>query len=575
MSAGCTKPQPDPEPSSVALVDPLPSVPLNPMMQAETAVAVVPPGANNACGAGAAVVTWAQDKAQRAMSVGLDCRGTTGCAFHGTSSDDSKLPAPTELVYLSEHPDADALCPVPGQPEHFVKCCEHDQTKPRPMYSFEGAADTVIVRLPNGDVGQLGVMERWKHRDFPDALGVCDATAERNGNALVFRISHDCGHTWDVLGEINSTDVSAPGSGLDFGGAAGGFDRPEMYYDPWSGTIWAAASATGVTADGKPYAVQVLFSSTDLGTTWVQASSLISGYTAHVMTSTPQGRLYVFQCTPSGQPQVFWTDDGGATLQNAMVSVASVDECALLGSTDQGKDPIRGNLRNLVTGPSVSLVQSSPLADILRGAYEHAELVTLPNGKLTDRQDLVVATFEVVKQGPAAGQVLLIATHPLSAANLRDSLLYPSFMNPDLLGGVGENDPLSDTSLLTWLETYQWMGTVTMRQRAAAVTGINAWSDPFDVAVRDGKLALWTPRMSCGPAYTGNPPEPSLDRAGNQKTECWSGDYHHGAFVDKQGDALRFLPIWPESDISACTPTCPAPNLEVHANLVRVREVAQ
>ena len=71
------------------------------------------------------------------------------------------------------------------------------------------------------------------------------------------------------------------------------------------------------------------------------------------------------------------------------------------------------------------------------------------------------------------------------------------------------------------------------------------------------------------------PPQPSLDRAGNQKTECWSGDYHHGAFVDKQGDTLRFLPVWPESDLSACEPTCPAPNLEVHANLVTVREVAR
>ena len=46
-------------------------------------------------------------------------------------------------------------------------------------------------------------------------------------------------------------------------------------------------------------------------------------------------------------------------------------------------------------------------------------------------------------------------------------------------------------------------------------------------------------------------------------------------FVDKQGDALRFLPVWPQSDLSACAPTCPAPNLEVHANLVTVREVAQ
>ena len=306
------------------------------------------------------------------------------------------------------------------------------------------------------------------------------------------------------------------------------------------------------------------------------ARRFIDGYTAHVMTSTPQGRLYVFQCTSTGNPLVFWTDDGGLSMRYATVPVAGADDgCALLGSRDQGKDPIRGNLRNLVTSSSVSLVQSSAGADVLRGVYEHAKVVTLADGAVTDRQDLVVVTFEVVKQGTLAGQVIPIATHRLSAASMRDSLLYPNFMNPDPLGGVAENDALRDTSLLTWLETYEWLGTVTMRQRAAAVTGIGAWSDPFDVAVRDGKPAPWTPRMPCGPVTTGNPPQPSLDRAGNQKTECWSGDYHHGAFVDKQGDTLRFLPVWPESDLSACEPTCPAPNLEVHANLVTVREVAR
>jgi hypothetical protein len=144
--------------------------------------------------------------------------------------------------------------------------------------------------------------------------------------------------------------------------------------------------------------------------------------------------------------------------------------------------------------------------------------------------------------------------------------VYPTFIEPDAVGGVALNDPLRDTALVAWWETLHFLGALRMRQRVQAVSGISSWSEVTDVVASGGSNDAWSPNLTCGPAVDANG-NPVFDRSGNPKQECWSGDYQYGAFLQKAGaDRLQFFRVWPASN-----PAVAAPNLEVYANLVNVQ----
>ncbi len=107
--------------------------------------------------------------------------GSAGCAVHGTSAADSELPAPTDLVYLSAHPDADALCPVREQPEHFVKCCEHDQSLQDAATSDTGLLDAISE--PKVDAGPDAVDASHDVAEAPDAASEAGVDAGADADA--------------------------------------------------------------------------------------------------------------------------------------------------------------------------------------------------------------------------------------------------------------------------------------------------------------------------------------------------------------------------------------------------------
>jgi hypothetical protein len=138
--------------------------------------------------------------------------------------------------------------------------------------------------------------------------------------AFAFR-STDCGATWTQLATIDPLDFQAGKYAVPrpLNGDFGGWDRPEVYVDPWNGNIYVTENAAaGVTdangstqktapdKDGKTGDVQVfthfLFKSDNGGKSWVKIHEF-GAWTPIVMTSTPNGRLVLYSAM-GDQPKI-------------------------------------------------------------------------------------------------------------------------------------------------------------------------------------------------------------------------------------------------------------------------------
>jgi hypothetical protein len=229
-------------------------------------------------------------------------------------------------------------------------------------------------------------------------------------------------------------------------------------------------------------------------------------------------------------------------------------KCSMLDSTDETKNLPPGDLRNQLYNAGISFVHSTPRGDVVRVLYSVLRQL------VAYRQEARVVTLEVVRQPTGGARTNVLAIHSVRSDSVDGSVLYPTMVEPDRLGGVGDGDPIRDTALLTWADAYRpVVGPARVFQRAQAVTGVLDWSEPFDVSLRNGARHAWVPSnavISCGPWDHSNPAS---------RPHCWVGDYHYSSFIAKQGAALKFLTVWPEPN-----PAVVGPNLEVNANFVTV-----
>jgi hypothetical protein len=504
-------------------------------MQAEIASAVVPPGANGACADGQLVVTWARHWRHLSMRASLTCLGQPGCSKGLTESGDNALPVPADTVWYSNvaQPDGGA--------------CTPDLTVPK--YVSAGG-DVVMARLPNGEVAQLGLGFRRRNAQWPN----CDSPP-KDVDALILRVSPDCGATWPVdrVRTIDADDVTFvlpnaqthPGNQLD---------RPEIHYDPWTEALHVSVKARydDPTTPGVEAYGGVLFESANMGASWQQVR-LGDEWTPYVMTSTPAGRLYLFHCIGS-EPRISWVDPGGTYSERTLAPALPREHtCGILHSWF-GPNPVPGDVRNLIGQVGISLAESrpprgvQPSLDVLRVVYPHLGFDPESN---RGRQEARVATFSIADdRDPTVLEIKrIVATSP------QDSVLHMTFVQPER-AGRNPLDPLDGAAVLTWLETESTGGLVQIHQKALVVAG-TSWSPIHELTVENGQPSPWAPCLECGLTPTGT-------------KDCWLGDYHYSAFVDKQDlpGVLRLLVVWPESD-----PTLPdagTPSLLVHSNMFRI-----
>jgi hypothetical protein len=536
----------DPAKTSPSVVPQLPGhVAL--LHQLETASAVIPPDANAQCPDGAVVVAWTLNYSNYAMGAGLECLGQ--CVWGNDLEDSSKaMPVPPGTIPVTSK--------VVGG-----KCMYDDPTKiiQKPKF-WCNSGDVQIVTLPGGKLLHLGLCQILTSPKLESPTQACDMQ-QKLRDVLVFRESQDCGHTWSIVSWLDATDVSLVGpTGWSF--PCTNFDRDEMHFDSSHDVVSVTVAAFAQHPLKPPgewaaYAGLVLQSS-NYGANWKVVSDEMSTQTAFVMTSSPAGWLYIFNC--EGEvPTIRWLDMGpGAPKKLKSSPIRPQPWQVPVGTLCSSFTPIAGGVGWNKPQYAISHQSSARDGDWLHVAYPHVNNAYPPGPVLEAR----VVTFRVAPQtvdpsDPATPAVSVLEVRKLAPGNAFDSVGYLSFMQPDRLGGVSETDPASHTSLLTWLETYTVLKPTSdkptfqtyLRQRVQVVSNAMNWSDPYDLpsdlSLEGGKVQAWTPNFG-----------------------GWLGDYHNNgfAFKDAASGNLRFVVTWPQSD-----PHIVYPNAEVHANIVSVR----
>ncbi len=386
------------------------------------------------------------------------------------------------------------------------------------------SADQHVLRLANG---QLYVS--WLYSSSaaltpqPDWWDVVAGNgsglpASSRGSMLQL-ISKNCGQTWTRLPDLDSAVVDGgkwawpQGSGADNTTPwIGGWDRQEIYADPFGGRLFATMRAT--TGTLPQYAAQhaddsyLFLYSDDNGHNWIKSPIQFPAWEPLFMTSTPSGRLFLGHCIGTDQGNrvvVYWIDPkdlGGSAPTGSTVignGTGTFNECETLAQDKLGNVTVEYQ-------PLVSLSRmgtSTSQRDTVRVAYPRLE-----NG----RQVRFVIGVSV---GPD-GSALQIPLQVIRATDANGSVLFATFVESD-----GSDARLTNVAMLYWLETTNG-GTLVARY--AMVKDGWEWTTPADLSVSNGTRLEWNPDGS------------------------WIGHYIRGGFY-ADASAFRYVALWPENGV--------------------------
>lgn len=312
----------------------------------------------------------------------------------------------------------------------------------------------------------------------------------------------------------------------------GGFDRPELYVDPWGVNaqdnsrqrILVAAQC----ANSSETSVQV-FTSPDSGQTW-DPSGIRLGSTPVAMTSTTNGRVLFLN--PVGEvPVLHWSDDKGKTLASPTEGYDVTFEYPKIDPPqpdphegEQHKFPV-GTLGSDVTGvgppqgPVLSLARTGSNAAM--AVYPAIETVEV-DGTEIKRQ--VAAVVWVLTRGKDQDPIV-VPLKIIRAQKEDGSVFMASFIEDDSPGQK------TASSLLYWLET------------ASRPTG------PTDTSAVK-MLARYIVFSGIVPSKEGVLSDAGGWSIKNRTAYEALGDYMKGAFYS-HNDTLNFVPVWPQVPASS------------------------
>ncbi len=395
------------------------------------------------------------------------------------------------------------------------------------------AIDNMLVRLRSGKLLLLRQSQTTALVTSPPAAAEAFAKwREYTGGNRAFQAvwrSSERGRKWTRLPNLDSALVLDGKCGWpqEVHGKpwVGGWDRPEAYVDPWTGTVFLTMGCTSGTAPAfrdHYFECEMLLVSRDEGATWTVAFQ-VPRWEPVVMTSTRDGRLFLCHAVgmdaKSLKCRLYWLDPpwtkaaGEADVfygnpekpENRCVQIASDLLVPRVGQPN-------------VVPPTLSRVAGGPGGHTVRLAFPSVE-----GGRQVQR--VVTARIDGRER---------LRTEPgptFEAEDPRGSVLQAVFVETDRI----EFPRDSDAALLYWMETAPAGGE--MVARGVLVRGERQWSEPFHLSVAGGKRRAWKPHGE------------------------WLGDYMKGAFAF-DGESLLFLAQWPESS---------PPGIALRANVVSVR----
>ncbi|MEA2238906.1 MAG: hypothetical protein QOC81_3630 [Thermoanaerobaculia bacterium] len=408
------------------------------------------------------------------------------------------------------------------------------------------SGDHVLVRRKNGDLVLVWAAMTW--RPFPNGKPAWGDYLYTNGHkgvraGLFSWTSSDCGKSWKALTLFDSGDSKVVNGDTGWPRATwfGGFDREEVYADPFSGNVYLTTSSrSGGHPDFPQFAARshmLLLVLKPDATAWhvlvardssAAADNNFDSISPPVeMTTTEQGRLYMAQCNGI-TPVLYWMD---------AVAIAA------------GKSTLSGKLE-IPFGPL-----KGPLAEVNKCA-------TLPGGSIAGNFDSYYASWPLISRwysGPAGGvriayPAISDGRQVVQIMGINDTggpkIDVTSLATLDggsysiLQGAFIENDPTefrgkTDITAMYWLEGDK-------DELRASYTFFRApfFDKPKVLSTKSGQPYTWVPKLY-----------------GN-----WAGDYVKGASA-YDGTAFNYFMQWPESEAGVATP-----NLNLHYRILKAKQ---
>jgi hypothetical protein len=391
------------------------------------------------------------------------------------------------------------------------------------------ATDNQIIRLQDGSLlaaknGYIwsDVSPRPEWFDTGNFQYGQNLFSPRARNAVYLFRSTDAGQSW-VLWSMIDAAIAAngkygwpqPNKGPT-GFGIGGFDRCQLYQDPWNGDIYVSGHG-----DGGPYTLNgkttenhagVIFRSQDNGKTWPQDPYYVfddpdKRRWEFVMVSTLRHRLIVLSVeslkpTEGYKPTLYYVDNETMSAGTAIIA------------TDQGKALNYGSAKNLddLRGYPVCIARNNSYGDL------DSVWVAYPSVNASGMQTYVVATvtFSGTSKPKAELVANVTAEDPTTTSATMGAFVYDDLVDPD-----NQNTDPSCT-LFYWVD-----------------------APPKTSADKDKLLAryqVFHSGQSFAPGYlsVSNGAKRYFARTG-------IGDYFSGAYF-WWGNELNFLAQWNEPD---------------------------
>jgi hypothetical protein len=339
------------------------------------------------------------------------------------------------------------------------------------------------------------------------------------------------------------------------------FDRVEAYACPFTGHVYLTASAwSGPYKDHGAIRKCILFRSTDVGHTWEIIKEDFSANTPLIMTSTPNGRLFLFHSVKdvngNEHPIIYFSKN---TLKNNN-GIPKISQGYKVYYKENGQDDVfRGSPKRdddksnidiflQMPHPAISRISTDETTSKIRLAYQAVN-------NENNTQDAVIINISVqdADDKPTVENITRIKAE--DPANY--SVVFFTFIDPDFVDTP--SDIRTNISVLYWFEAPKfrkladgsWGGLLnkSYRVRYMVFNGDNHASSSGYLSVDDGKPRSWH--------------DPN-DKWGIKDVGFGPGDYMTGGFFWTH-NRLNYLAQWVEVDDG----TLPATH-KIMANIVTI-----
>lgn len=358
--------------------------------------------------------------------------------------------------------------------------------------------DNQIVRMKNGGLLCLHSGDTWypiptSYANFP----VPGSNGPKNGlrDCIFFFYSPDGGKTWVIYPEIDFGTILNGKYGFpqNNGAGKGGGDREEMYACPFTGNIYVTTRAVSGPFQNEPHKDKtLLFYLNPTTGKWDVIKEDFPGWAPLVMTSTPDGRLFLFHNVGS-TPTIYYSINPITPNVKPQISQGYP-----IYYFDQGKNiPCEGDANNQISlkmsTPSLSRIGADHNCSKIRVAYQAKNSF--------GRQEARIV--RVVVKDPAKGPLVSpIATIRADMPN-DYSVLHFNFIDPDYVDippGIQSNK-----SVFYWIESPQNTGVLAPQLSAKYITieGDFNVSSPAYLSLNNGNPRTWNTPAHPGDYMTG------------------------------------------------------------------------